>query len=74
MQKSIHSSEYKMVLEKLHEARLSAGLTQVEVVEKLGKPQSYISKIERGERRVDIVELSKIAKLYKRKLDYFITG
>lgn len=63
-----------MVLEKLHEARLSAGLTQVEVVEKLGKPQSYISKIERGERRVDIVELSKIAKLYKRKLDYFITG
>lgn len=63
-----------MVLKKLHEARLSAGLTQVEVVEKLGKPQSYISKIERGERRVDIVELSKIAKLYKRKLDYFITG
>ena len=72
MSKSIHSSEYKTVIKKLREAREAAGLTQTEAAEKLGKPQSYISKIERGERRIDIVELSSIAKLYKKKLDYFV--
>lgn len=64
MSKSIHSSEYKTVIRKLREAREAAGLTQQEAAKKLSKPQSYISKIERGERRTDIVELSKIAKLY----------
>jgi transcriptional regulator with XRE-family HTH domain len=72
MSKSIHSSEYKTVIKKLREAREAAGLTQQEAAEKLGKPQSYISKIERGERRVDVVELSKIAKLYRKNLDWFL--
>ena len=72
MPKSIHSSEYKTVIKKLCEAREAAGLTQTEAAEKLGKPQSYISKIERGERRIDVIEFSAIAKLFKRKLDYFV--
>lgn len=72
MPKSIHSSEYKTVIKKLREAREAAGFTQTEAAEKLGKPQSYISKIERGERRIDIIELSHIAKLYKQKLDWFL--
>ena len=72
MPKSIHSSEYKTVIKELCEAREAAGLTQTEAAEKLGKPQSYISKIERGERRIDVIELSAIAKLFKRKLDYFV--
>lgn len=72
MSKSIHSNEYKAVIKKLREARVKANLTQFEVSEKLQKPQSYISKIERGERRVDVVELSKLAKLYKRKIDWFL--
>lgn len=72
MSKSIHSSEYKTVIKKLREAREAVGLTQAEAAEKLNKPQSYISKIERGERRVDIVELSAIARLYRKKIDWFV--
>ena len=68
MSKSIHNSEYKTVIKKLREA---AGLTQAEAAEKLGKPQSYISKIERGERRVDIVELNKLGRIYKKSLSNF---
>jgi transcriptional regulator with XRE-family HTH domain len=42
-------------------ARKKAGLTQLEVAERLGKPQSYVSKVESGERRIDVVELIEIA-------------
>ncbi len=71
MSKSIHSSEYKTVIRKLREAREAAGLTQQEAAEKLSKPQSYISKIERGERRIDVVEIKTIADLYKVSVSYF---
>jgi transcriptional regulator with XRE-family HTH domain len=71
MSKSIYTNEYKNILKKVKEARIDAGLTQVEVTQKLKKPQSYISKIERGERRVDVAELSILAKIYKKSLDYF---
>lgn len=71
MAKSIHSNEYKNVLKKLQKARSEAGFTQVEVSQKLKKPQSYISKIERGERRIDITELSILAKIYGKEISYF---
>jgi len=70
MSKSIHSSEYKTVIKKLREAREAAGLTQQEAAEKLGKPQSYISKIERGERRIDVVETLEIFKHYGVNLNF----
>jgi len=41
----------------LRELRLSAGLTQVELSKRLGRPQSFVSKVERAERRLDLVEL-----------------
>ncbi len=72
MDKSIHSKEYKVVLQRLRSARLEAGLTQVQVADKLGHHQSYISKIESAERRVDVVELKRIAKLYGKSLEYFV--
>ena len=71
MTKSIYSNEYKYVVRKLQDARNKIGLTQVEVAQKLNKPQSYVSKIERGERRIDVAELSILAKIYKKPLDYF---
>ncbi len=52
--------------------RLAARLTQVEVAAKLGRPQSYVSKCESGERRVDVLELSQFARLYKKELAYFV--
>lgn len=72
MDKSIHSKEYKVVLQRLKKARLEAGLTQAQVADKLGHHQSYMSKIESGERRVDIVELKRIAHLYGKTVSYFL--
>jgi transcriptional regulator with XRE-family HTH domain len=63
--------KYQKFINQLREARLEAGLTQVDVGKKLKKPQAYVSKIERGERRVDVVELEELARLYKQPLDYF---
>ena len=70
---SIHSSKYQKFLEHLRQARFDAGLTQRYVAMKLGKPQSYISKCETGERRVDIIELVEFAEVYKKSLSFFIT-
>ena len=63
---------YREFLAQLRAARLEAGLTQVEVAAKLGQPQSWVSKCERGERRVDVVELERLAELYQRPLSYFL--
>jgi ribosome-binding protein aMBF1 (putative translation factor) len=54
--KSIFTSEYGLVLDKLVSARKSAGLTQNELAQSLRKPQSFVSKVERHERRLDVVE------------------
>ena len=72
MVKSIYLKEYKIIIEKLKRARFEIGLKQEDVAKKLKKPQSYVSKIERGERRIDIIELKKIADIYKKSLDYFV--
>ncbi len=59
-------------MKKLRVARLEAGLTQVQSGKKLKKPQAYISKIERGERSVDALELAEFAKIYKKDIKYFL--
>ena len=64
--------KYQKLIKRLRQARLEAGLTQVEAGKKLKKPQAYLSKIERGERRIDAVELDELAKIYGKPLDYFI--
>lgn len=56
MDKSIFSREYDVFLRRLRDARRRAGLTQVQLAERLGQTQSFVSKCERGERRLDIVE------------------
>jgi len=45
----------------LIEARKATGLTQVQVARKLGRPQSFVSKYETGERRLDVIEFLEIA-------------
>ena len=72
MSKSIYSQEYKEIIERLKTARIEAMLAQHEVAEKLGKPQSYISKIESGERRLDVAEMKKLAAIYNKTVDYFL--
>lgn len=72
MEKSIFKNEYKKVIGRLKTARREAGFTQVEVAKILKTNQSIISKIEIGERRVDIIELKFFAELYKKNITYFI--
>ena len=64
--------QYQKLTQKLRQARLEAGFTQVEAGKKLNKPQAYISKIERGERRIDVVELDELARLYDKSMEYFV--
>ncbi|HHA2439954.1 TPA: helix-turn-helix domain-containing protein [Stenotrophomonas maltophilia] len=63
MAKTIHRKEYAALIETVRDARLAAGLTQVQVSSKLGRSQSFISDVETGKRRVDVVELRGIARL-----------
>lgn len=69
---TIRSREYADFVEKLREARLEAGLRQIDVAKKLKRTQSYVSRVEMGEQRLDILELKKFAKVYKKDMNYFI--
>jgi transcriptional regulator with XRE-family HTH domain len=64
---------YAQFLGRLKQARVEAELTQVEVAHKLRRPQSFVSKIESGERRVDVVELTELARVYRKSLDFFVS-
>ncbi len=72
MSKSVYTKDYKDIIERLKTARIEAGLAQQEVADKLDKPQSYISKIESGERRLDVAEMKKFAAIYNKPANYFI--
>jgi transcriptional regulator with XRE-family HTH domain len=54
------------MLARLRQARRDAGLTQAEVGRRLGLRQSFVSKVESGERRLDPVELARFAAVYRR--------
>lgn len=54
--KSTHSAQYQALLLRMRAAREARGMTQQELARRLGKPQSYVSKAEMGERRLDVVE------------------
>jgi len=59
--RSFHSREYESFRALLVEARKEAGLSQAQLAAKLSRPQSFVSKFERGERRLDVVEFKAIA-------------
>ena len=60
MGKSVFSKEYNAFLRQLKKSRKEAGLTQEQLAESIGQTQSFVSKCERGERRIDVVELRKL--------------
>lgn len=72
MKKSIYSEKQKKFIEKLKETRKEAKLTQKQVAEKLGYTQSYLSKIESGQLKVDIFQIEELANIYKKEINYFI--
>jgi transcriptional regulator with XRE-family HTH domain len=62
MPKSVFTAAYASLLEILVALRKKKGLTQVELSKRLGKPQPFISYIERGERRIDVIEFCAIVR------------
>lgn len=60
--KTVFTAEYDSVLHRLISARKTANITQRELGQRLGKPQSFVSKYERRERRLDVVEFVTIAR------------
>lgn len=56
MPRSVFSPAYKALLALLLEARQQAGVSQGELAKRLGRPQPFVSYIERGERRIDVIE------------------
>ena len=72
MAKAIFSKDHKYTIKQLKKARNKAGLGQIEVAKLLDKTQSHLSKIEAGQRRLDITQLKEFAKIYKKDLSFFI--
>ena len=72
MSKAIYSKDHKYIVEQLKKARQEAGLEQVEVAKLLGKTQSHVSKVEAGQRRIDIVSLKEFARIYKKDINFFL--
>jgi len=72
MTKAIFSKDHKYTIEQLKKARIEAGLDQADVAKLLGRTQPHISKIEAGQRRLDITQLKEFAKIYKKDINYFI--
>jgi hypothetical protein len=69
---AVHSRDYRYMLEGLRKARLNADLTQLEVAKASGHPQTFISRVELGERRIDPIELQQFAKLYRKNFSHFL--
>jgi len=62
LRKTLHTSEHEALLTTLRTAREKAGLTQAQLADRLGKPQSFVAKYENGERRIDVVEFVALAR------------
>src|SRR3954471_13715377 len=62
MRKTLHSPDYALLLALLKQARKDSGIVQQELADRLGKPQWFVAKVERGERRIDVIEFIAIAK------------
>ncbi len=63
--KSIHQASNRVFLSLLVQARETAGMTQQQLADKLERPQSFVSKVENGERRLDVIEFLEFCRLLK---------
>lgn len=71
MTKAIYRPEYDIFLKQLKRLRVEAGLTQSQCSAALGRPQSFMSDVERGVRRLDIVQLRDLCLVLNTTLSSF---
>jgi ribosome-binding protein aMBF1 (putative translation factor) len=74
MEKSIHSAGYTVFLKVLRAERERAGLTQVQLARKIRETQTFVSKCERGERRIDVIELRTFCRVLGLSLKQFVSA
>lgn len=74
MGKSVFTREYPILVATLRQFREAAGVTQLELAKRLGQTQSFVSKIERGELRLDLVQLRRICGLLGTTLPHFVAS
>lgn len=72
MQSNTHSARQKILQELLRRVRAEAGFRQVDLAKRLGQPQSFVSKYESGERRLDVLELWLICNALGISLEEFV--
>ena len=73
MDKSVYTREYSELLSLLRETREKCGLTQVDLAGVLGKSQSFVSKCERGEARIDVIQLRTLCHALGTNLASFVS-
>jgi len=71
---SLGTPRYEALVQRLIDARNGAGLTQAQVARKLNKPQSFVAKYERGERRLDVIELLDVCQALSIHRDQILSG
>ncbi len=71
MEKTLYTKRQAHLVARLKLARVENKLDQSEAARMLGTTQSFISKVESGQRRVDVIQLQEFAKIYRKKLAYF---
>ena len=72
MEKTIYTAEYAQLLRLLRETREKANVTQTELAERLGRSQSFVTKFERGDRRLDAIQLRTICQVLGTDLVSFV--
>ena len=72
MSKKTNKEEYTALTKTLYSLRIGAGLKQIDLANILKVPQSYVSKIETGERRLDLVELKTVVQAMGATLTEFV--
>lgn len=72
MEKSIYTDEYRVLLDLLRETRRAARLTQVQLAKKIRQSQSFVTKVELGDRRLDVIQLRTICRALGVTLPKFV--
>lgn len=74
MTRSIFTDAYATFIETLTNARVAAGITQADLAARLGKPQSFVSKVETGARRLDVIEFCAVARAIGREPEELLSA
>ena len=72
MKKIIHSKKFRFLVSQLRKAREESGLSQIMVAKMLKITQSRISKLESDRCKIDVVQLQRMARVYRKSIDFFL--